>query len=149
MNSTGYALMECDGMTIRLIKKDIIKAKAKETHSKRLRRQYEVLKAIKEEYEEEELVVVKEALHGGRITTAIILAKVHGIADFVFDDIIKYAPTTIKKQITGNGKANKEEVATAVIERLAEHGIVDVTFKTDDESDAVAVALTYYEDIVR
>lgn len=146
MNSTGYALMVYDGMTLWLIKKDIIKAKAKETHSKRLRRQYEILKSIKEEYQEEELIVVKEALHGGRIKTGLILAKAHGIADLVFDDIIEYAPTRIKKHITGNGQAKKEEVAAAVIEHLAKNGIVDVTFKTDDESDAAAIALTYFEE---
>lgn len=141
MNSTGFAIMESDGTNIKLIRKGIIKAKGKETHTKRLRRQYDVFISIKEEYEKEELIVVKESLHVGRLKTSLTLAKVHGITDLLFESVIEYAPTTIKKCVAGNGKANKKEVESGV-RRLLQNEVLE--FNTDDESDAIAVALAYY-----
>lgn len=143
MNCTGYAVVSIDGSKVQLIKKGIIKAKGRESHGKRLKRQYNTLKVLSEQYPD--AIIVKESVHSGRAKTSIVLAKVHGVVELLFNEgtIYKYPATTIKKQITGNGKAKKEEVMTAVIECLVQHGIVDVTFKTDDESDAVAVALTF------
>lgn len=50
-------------------------------------------------------------------------------------------PTQVKRIVTGNGKAEKAEVAAAVrrLLGLAE----DYRFATDDESDAAAVVLAY------
>jgi len=51
------------------------------------------------------------------------------------------SPTDVKKRVTGNGKAEKAEVAGAVQKLLGLPG--DYRFATDDESDAAAVALAY------
>lgn len=53
----------------------------------------------------------------------------------------KYAPTSIKKHIAGNGRADKEQVRRAV-ERL--FGIVTAN---DNESDAAAMAMLAVQDI--
>ncbi len=47
-------------------------------------------------------------------------------------------PVQIKKLITGNGKASKEEVAEGLKKYLP-----DLQFKNDDESDATAVAIAW------
>lgn len=47
--------------------------------------------------------------------------------------------SAIKKAVAGKGGASKDEVADGVKRILGE----DITFKSDDASDAVAVALTY------
>lgn len=49
-----------------------------------------------------------------------------------------YRPVSVKKILTGNGKAEKDEVMAAVKEYVG-----DIEFATDDESDAVAVGLCY------
>lgn len=143
MNSTGYAVVEAGINRISLIKKDTIKAKGRENHGKKLQRQYNTLKVLHELYPN--AVIVKESLHYGRAKTSAILAKVHGTVDLLFNEkiIYEYPAITVKKQITKNHKAGKQEVADAVRTILIEHGIIDVEFQTDDESDAVAVALTY------
>ncbi|MBC1456263.1 crossover junction endodeoxyribonuclease RuvC [Listeria newyorkensis] len=46
-------------------------------------------------------------------------------------------PATIKKHVVGNGKADKQEVADAVRRWTGYEG----AFASDDESDAVAIAL--------
>ena len=47
-------------------------------------------------------------------------------------------PTTIKKTLTGSGKAEKQAVAEALASYIGEQ-----TYKNDDESDAAAVAITW------
>lgn len=59
------------------------------------------------------------------------------------------APTSVKKLTTGNGKAEKPEVAEAV-RRILRLG-ADYTFKAGyDDSDAAAVILAYLvrEDLI-
>lgn len=48
------------------------------------------------------------------------------------------APTTIKKLLTGSGKATKEEVAAAL-----ERYVGRQSYATDDESDAVAAGIAW------
>ena len=69
--------------------------------------------------------------------------KVVGIADLVawqqsiaiFHEI---APTTVKKLLTGSGKAEKEAVAQALDRYLGAK-----VYETDDESDAAAVGVAW------
>lgn len=51
-------------------------------------------------------------------------------------------PTTIKTFVAGYSRADKEEVEEGVRKLLQDHQ-KDMDFYSDDESDAVAVALTY------
>ena len=50
----------------------------------------------------------------------------------------EFYPTTIKKTLTGNGKAEKSQVADALKEYLGQQN-----YKNDDESDAAAVAVVW------
>lgn len=52
-----------------------------------------------------------------------------------------YTPASVKKVLTTKGKANKDEVEGGV--RTLLNLSDDVIFRTDHESDAVAVALTH------
>lgn len=71
------------------------------------------------------------------------VSEVIGIADLIawqhshqeWDEIF---PVSIKKLLTGNGKAEKQEVANALNQYL---GIID--YRNDDESDAAAVAIAW------
>ena len=71
------------------------------------------------------------------------LSKVVGLLDWQLWNLYKkewYSiyPVTIKKLITGSGKAEKEEVAQAL-----EAYVGKQDYKCDDESDAVAVAIAW------
>lgn len=71
------------------------------------------------------------------------LSKVVGIADLVAwqqscTAFYEIAPTTVKKLLTGSGKAEKEAVAAA-LERFLDIQV----YKTNDESDAAAVGVTW------
>lgn len=71
------------------------------------------------------------------------LFKVVGVADLVAwktsrTEFVEIAPTTVKKLLTGSGKATKEEVAAALLRYVGQQ-----QYKTDDESDAVAVGIAW------
>ena len=71
------------------------------------------------------------------------LFKVVGVADLAAwkaygTEFVEIAPTTVKKLLTGSGKASKDEVAAAL-----EKYIVKQDYATDDESDAVAIGIAW------
>ena len=71
------------------------------------------------------------------------LFKVVGVADLAawkkcHTEFVEIAPTTVKKLLTGSGKASKEEVAAALESYVGEQ-----TYGSDDESDALAVGMAW------
>lgn len=71
------------------------------------------------------------------------LFKVVGVADLAAwkaygTEFVEIAPTTVKKLLTGLGKAGKDEVAAALEKYIGEQH-----FKADDESDAAAVGIAW------
>lgn len=70
-----------------------------------------------------------------------ILLKLHGFLMGYFLNIPFYSipPSIIKKYITGNGNATKEEVRRILEERYKHE------FKNEDESDAMALLETFKE----
>jgi crossover junction endodeoxyribonuclease RuvC len=78
----------------------------------------------------------------GQSTTANHLGYVCAIAHLVGAEntvtVQSYAPLTIKKKITGNGRASKEEVVEGLRNYFQDSSL---SFETDHESDAVAIAL--------
>lgn len=71
------------------------------------------------------------------------LFKVVGVADLAAwkarrTEFVEIAPTTVKKLLTGSGKASKEEVAVSLERHVGKN-----TYITDDESDATAVGTAW------
>ena len=71
------------------------------------------------------------------------LSKVVGLMDwslwkFSGNEWFSIYPVTVKKLITGSGKAKKDEVAAGLEKYLGKYD-----YKCDDESDAAAVALAW------
>lgn len=57
--------------------------------------------------------------------------------------IKEFAPTSVKKQISGSGKATKIELENALIDIINKQNI---KVKTDHESDAIGIAITRIKD---
>lgn len=98
-------------------------------------------------------VVAKENLATSSHSQTEYLAPVHGIINMVFAEhaeVVGYSPTQIKKDCTGDGKAEKEDVAQSIQEYLLRGDIQSETnmlcFHTDDESDACAILITLLKD---
>lgn len=108
------------------------------------------------------LLFIREQTKGGAVPYAAIARetwpparnyenndKVHGCWSAVDRALSRFglavtdniSPTTVKKTLTGDGRAEKPAVAAAVRRYLALPS--DYEFATDDESDACAVILAY------
>ncbi len=77
------------------------------------------------------------------------LFRVVAVSDIVaykngFKKVYEYSPTTVKKQITGNGKSQKDTVAL----KLSTNFGINANYENDkgfDKADAVAVAVTHLD----
>ena len=93
-------------------------------------------------------VIVREKGFSRYANTTQLLFRVVGISDLVALEngdcitVEEIPPTTIKSIVAGYSRASKEEVEEGVRELLPEHQ-KNMDFYSDDESDAVAVGLTY------
>lgn len=94
-----------------------------------------VLKTIQVVYRPD--IIVVEGLTGG-FGDSTKLARVHGIMEKVFIGINIYPINnkTFKKEFTGSGKAEKEDVASVVLEHYP-----NLPFRTYDETDAIGIGI--------
>jgi len=88
-------------------------------------------------------VAVEEIYFTKNAKTAIGVAQARGVvlehSAAAGISVAEYAPTTVKSQLTGNGRATKQQVAFMVARLIK----LDDTARLDDELDAIAVALCH------
>ncbi len=93
-------------------------------------------------------VVVREKGFSRFANTTQLLFRVVGVADLIayqeggIKSIEELPPTVVKSIVAGYSKADKLEVEEGVRQLLSQDQ-KNVKFYSDDESDSVAVALTY------
>lgn len=152
LSSPGFAILAItdDGSPI-LLDKSYVKTNAKHPHGRRLCDIEDEIARLLIDYQPE--YIVREKGFSRFPTVTQTLFKVVGISDrqaYVIADkeVHEIAVTSVKKLVTGNGKATKEQVADAVFQRLQ---IEDTSeFYTakgvliDDLTDACGVGLAYY-----
>jgi crossover junction endodeoxyribonuclease RuvC len=139
LSCPGYAVLEIKKGKPKLLESGIIKANQKHTQVQKIRRIAAHMARLAADYDID--VIVRESGFVRHNKTTKILERVAGAVISTLGEIVELPPTTIKKAVTESGKASKEEVELGV--RLLLNLPADFEFKTDDESDAVAVALAY------
>ncbi len=141
LGTTGYGIIE--DKTFKLIEAGIIKTRANTPIQSRLKKIFDSLAEIIKEHEPGVLVLEKIYSHYKHPTTAILmgharaaaclLSGIHGIR------LVNYPPTKIKKTITGNGHASKQQVQRMVQNILKLKDPPEPV----DVSDALAMAISY------
>jgi len=141
--TTGFALVEFTATTRNVLICDVIKLDKIPEHQDRLKELFEHIQQLIEVYKPT-TAAVETPVYGkgplamlklGRAQAACILApKLAGLT------ITEYYPKSVKKAITGNGNATKEQVA-----RMLEHMTnLDFTKIKLDATDALSVAFAHY-----
>lgn len=136
----GFAVLEVKRRKPVLIFCEHVKTNAKLSHGDRLAHIKAYVDAIRYDYGPFDAVIREKAFHNARVHATAGGYKVAGIVDYTLRgyDIVELANSTVKKALTDNGRADK-----AGVEREVMRWFPTQEFKTDDESDAVAVCLTY------
>ena len=123
------------------------KKRTKWTTAQKLQATADMIRYLIRKYEGTD-VIVREKGFSRFANTTQLLFRVVGVSDLVVLEegylpaIEEIPPTTIKSIVAGYSRASKEEVEEGVRELLPEHQ-KEMEFYSDDESDAVAVGLTY------
>ena len=139
----GYAIIETTPR-LHLVDAGFIKIKEKEL-------QYQLSELIEgidiilnEDIDE---VAIEDIFYAYNPKTVLKLAQFRGALSLrilqLHGNFAEYTPLQVKKAVTGNGKAKKEQVAFMVKKILGIKGEI----KPLDITDAIAIAITHYQRI--
>jgi len=141
LGTTGYGII--DKKSFKLIEAGIISTRSNTPIQSRLKKIYDSLTDIIREYEPDVLVLEKIYSHYRHPATAILMGHARAAACLASGmhnvRLVSYPSTKIKKTITGNGHASKQQVQRMVQGILM---LKDPPYPLD-VSDALAIALSY------
>jgi len=140
---TGYGLLEIESRKIVAAGCDVIKVDQKNGFSGRLLDVHLKLAEVIKEYKPT-LAVVESIFYGKNIKSAFTLGHMRGTILLALAQAniatYEYSPREVKKAVTGNGNATKEQVRYMVCQILK----LKNQPSSDDASDALAVAFCHY-----
>lgn len=144
LSLTGYAAIRADSLglgAVEVIEAGVFRLDKKQTISKRLAELERDLTDLIKRTEPGCICVESLFAHFGHPRTAIIMAHARGVilltaAKFRLP-LVEVPPATVKKAVTGNGRATKAQMQYAVATVL---GLSSLP-KPVDVADAIAVAL--------
>ena len=137
----GYAIVEKNGNSVKLIEAGLIKIKTK-ILQEQIVEMTEGFDLIFDKHEINQ-VSIEDMFYAFNPKTVIKLAQFRGAISLKilqkFGNFAEYTPLQVKQAVTGNGKATKEQVAFMVKRLLG----VKKEIKPLDITDAIAIALTH------
>ena len=146
----GYGLICVKGKNMHLIQMGVLHLSKLSSHELKLKQIFERTLVMIDEYKPDELAV-EAPFFGKNVQSMLKLGRAQGVAMAagLYRDIpiVEYSPKKIKKAITGNGNASKEQVAAMLkslltIKELPKH--LDAT-----DGLAAAVCHSFQGDLVK
>lgn len=139
----GYGVIRCVGQNVELLCLGSIHFNSSDDHQLRLKRIYERMTSMIDEYLPDEIAIEAQFYHKNA-QSMLKLGRAQGVcmAAGLNRDIpvIEYAPKKIKQSITGNGNSSKEQVA-AMLKTICHFS---ETPKYLDATDALAIAVCHH-----
>jgi Holliday junction resolvasome RuvABC endonuclease subunit len=135
LSNTGVCVFDKEGNPIELLS---ISTDNKMLQQERLRIIGDKFLEIKKKYNID-IMILESGFSKFNISTQAIY-RVHGIACYLFSDCEQktYAPSTVKKIITGNGKSDKK-----IVQEHVKKIYPDLEIKNNDQSDACAIGICW------
>ena len=141
---TGFGVISAERGRVALLACDVVRNRSDRSMPLRLEAIYNSLLAVIEQYKPDEFAI-ETAFYGKNAQSALKIGHARGVAILAAVHrqlpTTEYAPREIKKSVTGNGAASKEQVQYMVKSLLTLRTIP----KSLDASDAVAVALCHLQ----
>ncbi|MCX7702865.1 MAG: crossover junction endodeoxyribonuclease RuvC [Planctomycetota bacterium] len=137
--ATGYALLEeVDGL-LKIVENGTLRAPAEDFKERLFWLYGAIQNLIKRTIPD--AVAIERPIHAQNIQTALSMGMLHSAAVLASAEagvaITEYEPSVIKKAVTGNGRASKEQVLRIVRMLFGEDT------PSSDPADAVACALCF------
>jgi crossover junction endodeoxyribonuclease RuvC len=147
LNCTGYALIERTPGGPLLREGGVVRSTRTDSLAQRVMEIGHGIREIIVEYHPQLMAVEKVFSHGKNVQTALLMAHARGAILMVAAEeivpVVHYTPTHIKKLLTGNGRASKEQIQFAIRNELGLENILE----PNDVADASAVALCLYHSV--
>ena len=147
LQTTGYAVVEVRPTAPRVCEAGVVRSaegRATTDMAPRLRALYDGIVEVMEQYRPDIVVVEQLFAHYDHPRTAILMAHARGVILLAAGQrgvpVQSYNATRIKKTVTGNGHASKEQVQRAIQREL---GLAQLP-EPPDVADALAAALCHY-----
>ncbi len=142
LGNTGYGIISVINNNFELIEYGVIKTNSKDKLANRLKIIFnEVTNLISKH--KPNILSIEEIFYSKNVKSSLLLGHARGvaIASASVNEILvyEYAARKIKQSLTGNGNAHKDQVRFMVKNLLK----MDTIPKSDDASDALAIALCY------
>lgn len=140
---SGYGIIESQLGKFRLLEAGVIKSSSRQALPERLACLYKSLKEIIREYQPSDLILEQLYSHYKHQMTAIAMAHARGVIALSAGDagirLVDYSAKRVKKALTGNGNASKQQVQRTV------QGILRLNKlpQPADVSDALALAIAH------
>lgn len=144
-NVMGYGILGIDGRRPCAVAMGVIRLSKYEDHYMRLRRIFERVTSLIDQYMPDELAI-EAPFFGKNVQSMLKLGRAQGVAIAAALErdltITEYEPRKIKQAITGNGAASKEQVQELlrrILDIPAEQLLPEL-----DATDALAAALCHF-----
>jgi crossover junction endodeoxyribonuclease RuvC len=144
---TGYAVVEACGQGPRVCEAGVVRSaegRMPTDMAPRLRSVYDSIEDIIRQYQPAVVAVEQLYAHYDHPRTAILMAHTRGVIFLAAArhglPVVSYNATRIKKTITGNGRAPKDQVQRTIQREL---GLAQLP-EPPDVADALAAALCHY-----
>jgi crossover junction endodeoxyribonuclease RuvC len=143
---TGYAVVEPTGRRAYVVEAGVIRpGPSRASMSDRLKIIHDSLMEVLEAYPPEALALEQVHSRVKHPRTAILMAHARGVIVLAAAQrsvpVFGYAPSRIKKMLTGSGKAPKEQMQHAIKTELG----LETIPEPHDVADACAVALCHFQ----
>ena len=142
----GYGIIEVKRNEKTLLDCGIIQTNKDQTEERRLLEIFMDLKELINKWKPDYAAVEKYFFYKSSTTISVVQAR--GVIMMTLGSfnipITEYAPAQIKLTITGFGKATKRDILDSVMYSLK----LDYPPKPDDSADALAIALTKFNELI-
>ncbi|QED23557.1 crossover junction endodeoxyribonuclease RuvC [Candidatus Deianiraea vastatrix] len=142
LNSCGYCAINCVSNSINLLCLGTIESKTGGEMYPKLNKIFDVIRTQYTQYKPD-ILAIEDVYVNSNPQTSLKLGIVRGVcmANFLDNktEILSFESRLVKKTLTGNGNADKMQ-----IQYMLKHILPSANPKTDDESDALAIAITAY-----
>ena len=139
----GYGLISAKVQQLKLIQFGVIHLNKYTNHELKLKKIFERVISLIDDYHPDH-VALEAPFFGNNIQSMLKLGRAQGVAMAAALSreipITEYAPKKVKKAVTGNGNASKEQVASMLKTLLNFEG----TPKLLDATDALGVAICHH-----
>lgn len=149
LNICGYGILEVNTGNVTVIEAGVLKTNDKLSMENRLAELGKELATVLTQFTPDVMAIEELYSHYDHPKTAIIMGHARGLIFYKAAEagigVISYASTRIKKALTGNGRASKEQMQRAIQIQMGLKTIPE----PPDVADALAVAYCHVHAVTR